>query len=138
MIATIGIVVSGVLLVIAPIALCGAGQRTRLCAGPAGETTGAPTPAHELYVQLLGDWVGTEVNRVDGSAPTTASTPYTGPITVTTTQTITAMASATNFLQSLPSSQTYTLQNQVAAPTFSPATSCRARMRSTLPTGSRP
>jgi Chitobiase/beta-hexosaminidase C-terminal domain/Bacterial lectin len=59
----------------------------------------------------------------DGSAPTTSSTLYTGPFSVTTTQTITAIASASGFLQSLPSSQTYTLQNQVAAPTFSPAAS---------------
>jgi hypothetical protein len=59
----------------------------------------------------------------DGSTPSTSSTKYTGPITVSTTQTITAVASATGFLQSLASSQTYTLQNQVAAPSFSPASS---------------
>jgi hypothetical protein len=59
----------------------------------------------------------------DGSTPSTSSTKYTGAITVSTTQTITAIASATGFLQSLASSQTYTLQNQVAAPSFSPASS---------------
>lgn len=56
----------------------------------------------------------------DGSTPTVSSTLYTGPISVTTTETITAIASATGYLQSAPSSQTYTLQNQVATPLFSP------------------
>jgi len=59
----------------------------------------------------------------DGSAPTTSSTKYTGPISVSTTQTITAIASASGFLQSPAASQTYTLQNQVASPVFSPASS---------------
>jgi hypothetical protein len=56
----------------------------------------------------------------DGSTPTPASAQYFGPITVSTTETITAMASATGYLQSLAYSQTYTLANQVAAPAFSP------------------
>jgi hypothetical protein len=58
----------------------------------------------------------------DGTTPTTASTLYAGPFSVTTTRTITAIASAAGYLQSLPSTQTYTLQNQVAAPVFSPPT----------------
>ncbi len=57
----------------------------------------------------------------DRSAPTTLSNKYTGPISVTTSETITAIASATSYLQSQSASQTYTLQNQVAAPTFSPS-----------------
>ncbi len=56
----------------------------------------------------------------DGSAPTTSSNKYTGAISVNTSETITALASATGFLQSQSASQTYTLQNQVTAPTFSP------------------
>ena len=52
-------------------------------------------------------------------AATTNSTPYTGPISVSTTQTISAIASAPGFLQSLPVSQTYTLQTQTLMPTFS-------------------
>jgi hypothetical protein len=59
----------------------------------------------------------------DGSTPTTSSTTYSGPIAVSTTETITAIASATGFLQSLAASQTYNLQNQVTAPTFSPPSS---------------
>ena len=51
---------------------------------------------------------------------TTSSTPYTGPITVNTTETISAIASAPGYLQSPASSQTYTLQTQTLMPTFSP------------------
>ena len=57
----------------------------------------------------------------DGSTPTTASTPYTGAITVNTTETVTAIASASGYLQSAAASATYTLQTQTLAPTFSPA-----------------
>jgi hypothetical protein len=86
---------------------------------PAGQTfTGS------LSVTITDSTSGATIYyTTDGSAPTTSSTMYTGPISVTTTETITAIASATNFLQSLSTSQTYTLQNQVAAPTFSPASS---------------
>jgi hypothetical protein len=51
---------------------------------------------------------------------TTSSTPYTGPITVSTSETISAIASASGFLQSPASSQTYLLQTQTLMPTFSP------------------
>src|SRR5579871_4793240 len=44
----------------------------------------------------------------DGTTPTAASTAYTGPITVTNTETITAIATATGFVSSQPASQTYT------------------------------
>src|SRR5205814_7011230 len=54
----------------------------------------------------------------DGSTPTTASTPYSGPITVTTTQTIKAIAAASGYATSALASATYTIR--VAAPTFSP------------------
>src|SRR5579863_1018386 len=52
---------------------------------------------------------------------TTASTPYTGAITVNSTTTISAIATATGFLQSAANSETYTLQTQTLMPTFSPA-----------------
>ena len=57
---------------------------------------------------------------IDGTAPSTSSTVYTGPITVTTTETISAIASATGFLTSAVAKQVYTLQTQTLAPTFSP------------------
>jgi hypothetical protein len=58
---------------------------------------------------------------IDGSTPTTSSTPYTGPFTVTQTTTVKAMAAASGMLNSGVASGTYTIQQQVATPTFSPA-----------------
>jgi hypothetical protein len=57
----------------------------------------------------------------DGTTPTAASTPYAGPITVTNTETITAIATASGFVSSQPASQTYTNGSQTLAPTFNPA-----------------
>ena len=58
----------------------------------------------------------------DGSTPTTSSTPYTGPISVTQTTTIRAMAAASGMADSDVASATYTIQQQqVATPAFSPA-----------------
>jgi photosystem II stability/assembly factor-like uncharacterized protein len=54
----------------------------------------------------------------DGSTPTPASTVYTGPIAVTQTMTIQAMAAASGMLDSSVSSATFTLQ--AAMPSFSP------------------
>ncbi len=57
----------------------------------------------------------------DGSTPTTSSTQYTAPITVTATETINAIATATGFTTSPVGSALYTIESQVAAPAFSPA-----------------
>src|SRR5882724_6866819 len=57
----------------------------------------------------------------DGTTPTTASTAYTAPITVSTTQTIKAIATATGFTQSAVGSAIYTITTAAATPTFSPA-----------------
>ena len=56
----------------------------------------------------------------DGTTPTSASTAYTGPITVTDTETIMAIATATGFVSSQPASQTYTNSAETLAPTFNP------------------
>jgi len=56
----------------------------------------------------------------DGSTPTTASTQYTAPISVTQTTTIRAMATANGMANSDVSSATYTIVVQVPPPTFSP------------------
>src|SRR5206468_1929455 len=55
----------------------------------------------------------------DGSTPTTASSAYTGPVPLTTTTTLKAMAAASGMANSSVTSATYTIR--VAAPTFSPA-----------------
>ena len=59
----------------------------------------------------------------DGSTPTTSSPIYTGPITLTQTTTIRAMATASGMTDSNVASATYTIQaqQQVATPAFSPA-----------------
>jgi len=54
----------------------------------------------------------------DGSTPTTASTVYTGPIAVTRTTTIKAMATANGMVNSSVATAVYTLR--AATPTFSP------------------
>ena len=57
----------------------------------------------------------------DGSTPTTSSPIYSGPIPVSQTTTIQAMAMASGMTNSNVASATYTIQQQVATPTFSPA-----------------
>ena len=59
---------------------------------------------------------------IDGSTPTIESAGYVGPITVSTTQTISAIAAASGFTNSAVASATYTIQTPTAAtPIFSPA-----------------
>jgi hypothetical protein len=55
----------------------------------------------------------------DGSTPTTASTVYTGPFNISSTQTVKAIADGAGYLASLIASETYTLINQVPMPVFS-------------------
>jgi hypothetical protein len=58
---------------------------------------------------------------VDGTTPTASSPVYSGPITVTQTRTIQAMAAASGMTDSALASATYTIQQPAATPTFSPA-----------------
>src|SRR6266568_3265685 len=56
----------------------------------------------------------------DGSTPTTSSAVYTGALTFTQTTTLKAMAAASGMTNSAVASATYTVQQRVATPTFSP------------------
>jgi hypothetical protein len=56
----------------------------------------------------------------NGSTPTTGSTLYTGPITVSATETVKAIAAETGFTTSGVATAAYTIQSPAATPTFSP------------------
>ena len=58
---------------------------------------------------------------MDGSAPTSASTLYAGPLAVASTTTIKAIAVAAGFSQSAAASATYTITPPAATPIISPA-----------------
>src|ERR1700730_8772451 len=57
----------------------------------------------------------------DGSTPTTASAVYGGPIALTQTTTLKAMAAASGMTTSAVAGAAYTIQQPVATPTVSPA-----------------
>ncbi len=57
---------------------------------------------------------------LDGTVPTTASTVYTGPITISTDTTLRAMASGGGFVQSAVSSASFNFSNQTPPVTFQP------------------
>jgi hypothetical protein len=86
------------------------------------------TPAAGTYLGTQNVALGDSTNgatiyyTTDGSTPSTSSARYTGtPISVTATETIKAMASAANFSNSSVGSAAYTIESQVATPTFAPA-----------------
>jgi Chitobiase/beta-hexosaminidase C-terminal domain len=56
----------------------------------------------------------------DGTIPSTASNLYTGPFTISSTQTVNAIATGAGLIASTVASETYTLVNQVPTPTFNP------------------
>jgi hypothetical protein len=58
---------------------------------------------------------------LNGTAPTPASTLYTGPITLTTDTTLNAMASAPGYIQSGASTATFTFSDQTPLLSFTPA-----------------
>jgi hypothetical protein len=74
---------------------------------------------------------------LDGSTPSTASTPYTGPITVASSETINAIATAPGLTQSVPASASYT-QTPAATPVFSLPFGTYTAVQSVLITASTP
>ncbi len=73
---------------------------------PQSVTLADATPGATIYYTL------------NGSTPTTASTPYTGPIALPTTTTINAIAMGGGYGASAVASATYTVTHAAAAPTF--------------------
>src|SRR5215469_4051456 len=108
------------------------GSQSRLSVfGLLGGATQAATPAISPSSQSFNSSIQVTISdatpnasiyyTTNGTAPTTASTKYSGPFTVTTTTTVNAMAAGTGLLQSAVASAAYTLTTQVATPIFTPA-----------------
>lgn len=77
--------------------------------GPSQSVTiSSPTPGAKIYF------------TTNGTVPTKSSTLYTGPITVSSTETVKAIAITTGTHNSSVTSATYTINGAVATPTFSP------------------
>jgi hypothetical protein len=97
--------------------------------GLLGSTKTAPAPtfspgtttfAGSLPVTISDGVAGAQIYyTTDGTAPTVNSTLYTGPISVTASEVITAIASATGYLQSPSSSANYSSSANAADPVFS-------------------
>jgi len=86
-------------------------------------TLSSTTPSATIYYTL------------DGSTPSTSSTAYTGPISISSSATLQAIASAAGFQQSAVSSATYDIQTVTPNPSFalseSPITAIKAGSSST-------
>jgi Legume lectin domain/Chitobiase/beta-hexosaminidase C-terminal domain len=83
---------------------------------PGSETINAP-----IQVTMATTTSGAAIYyTTDGTVPTASSKVYSGPITISSTTTVRAVASAQGLLQSAVTSATYTLVSQIPAPTFSP------------------
>ena len=98
--------------------LLGNGQSATTVATPT-LNPGSGTYSSPVTVTITDGTPGATIYyTTDGSAPTTASSVYTGPISVTQTTTINAIATVGRFTRSAMATATYTLQ--AATPTFSP------------------
>jgi hypothetical protein len=90
---------------------------------PAAAPTFSVTPGTYTTTQTVGISESTAGVTIyyttNGTTPTTSSSVYSGPITVSSTQTIEAMASGNGYSASAVASATYTITPPAAAPTFS-------------------
>ncbi len=85
-------------------------------------TPGAGTYLGQQNVTLSDATPGaTFYYTTDGSTPTSSSTKYTGPISVTSSRALNALATAAGYLNSPVATAAYTIESQVAAPLISPA-----------------
>jgi hypothetical protein len=99
--------------------------------GLLGGATQAATPAispasksfnPSIQVTITDSTSGASIYyTTDGTTPTTASTKYSAPFTLTTTSTVNAIAAGTGLLQSPEASATYTLTTQATMPVFNPS-----------------
>lgn len=93
--------------------------------------TPAFSPAGGVYLGTQSVTIGSATSgssifyTLDGTTPGTSAggstIAYTGPVTVTASETITAVATATGYLPSTVAGATYTIEAQAPAPAFSPA-----------------
>jgi hypothetical protein len=113
------------------------GYQTFLVTG-AGPPAAAPTfsPSAGIYqttqsVTISDATPGEEIYyTTNGTKPTTKSTPYAGAISVSSTETIKAIAVASGFVESPVASATYTIEPLAATPVFSPAAGTYATAQS--------
>jgi sugar lactone lactonase YvrE len=88
----------------------------------------APTllPGAGTYISVQSVTISDSVSgasiyyTTDGTTPTTSSTLYTGPVSVGVSETLTAIAIATNYNSSPAASAAYVINLPAATPTFSP------------------
>lgn len=109
---------------------CSGGSSSSSSSNPTKAATPIFSPSAGTYasaqaVTISSTTAGATIRYTsDGSAPTAASPTYTTPVTVSTTTTLRAVASAAGLADSDVASATYTIQGgtqQAAVPTFSPA-----------------
>ena len=90
-------------------------------AAPAITPDGGTFSASQSVTMSSSTGSATIYYTVDGTTPTTASTQYTGAITVSTDTTVKAIATAAGYAQSSVSSATFNFSNQTPPVSFSPA-----------------